>query len=72
MFATKSRLQELLKLGLSLLALAAGLALSGYAPAGVPGFDSAESATEIASPPVTVVIGGLHPVTAELPSDCPS
>jgi hypothetical protein len=69
MFAKRSKLQELLRLGLSLLALAAGFALSGYAPADR---GESESVTEVAPPPVIMVIGELYPVTAEPPSDCTS
>jgi len=67
MFKNRTRLQELLRLGLSILALGAGFALSGYAPGETAG---AESAIELEEPPIIMVIGELLPVTAEAPSDC--
>jgi len=68
MIARGRKFQELIKLGLSLLALAAGFALSGAAPSNVV---DAGDAIEV-EPPIAYVTVDFLPVTAPEPSDCTS
>ena len=70
MIGRRSKLNEWIKLGLSLLALAAGFALSGAAPSNMA--DAGETEAIEAEPPIVYVTGDLRPVTPTAPSDCTS